>query len=100
MKQEDINLLKENGWLVVCESPFELENAEDSSSTASGLAAKLILETLKSSQDDEDETYLPEAQIKLSELCDICHSPLKLNIVRENNGCINPRCENYYHRRQ
>lgn len=47
MNQEDIELLEENGWEVVCESPFEIEYKEDRRSCASGLAAELILQCLK-----------------------------------------------------
>jgi len=28
MKQKDINLLEANGWIVECESPFEIYNEE------------------------------------------------------------------------
>ena len=47
MREEDIKLLEDNGWIVVCESPFELEDEEDPTSTASGSAAQFILETIQ-----------------------------------------------------
>lgn len=46
MNEEDIKLLEENGWIVVCESPFEIEN-ESGDAMASGEAAELILQHLK-----------------------------------------------------
>lgn len=36
MKQEDIDLLKVNGWSVDCESPFELSKTNGSTATLSG----------------------------------------------------------------
>ena len=47
MNQEDIELLEENGWVVVCESPFEIEYQDDRRSCASGLAAEIVLIYLK-----------------------------------------------------
>lgn len=47
MNEEDIEVLNENGWDVVCESPFEIEYKEDRSSCASGLAAEIVLIYLK-----------------------------------------------------
>lgn len=45
MKEKDINLLEKYGWIVECESPFEIRH--DDESFATNNAAKLILETLK-----------------------------------------------------
>lgn len=42
MRQEDIDLLENDGWIVDCESPFEIEN-EEYESKASGLAADIVL---------------------------------------------------------
>jgi hypothetical protein len=42
MRQIDIDLLKEHGWTVVCELPFEIEN-EECESKADGLGAEIIL---------------------------------------------------------
>ena len=54
MNKEDIKILEEDGWEVVCESPFELEMWEkDSNGTnlligeAKGQAAEIILANLK-----------------------------------------------------
>lgn len=51
MNKEDIKLLEDNGWDVVCESPFELEMRSDDDMVmigeAKGHAAELILEQLK-----------------------------------------------------
>jgi hypothetical protein len=40
MRQADVDLLEENGWEIVCFSPFEIEQGE---SRASGLAAEIVL---------------------------------------------------------
>ena len=50
MNEEDIELLKKNGWDVVCQSPFEIEYRDDRRSCASGLAAEIVLIYLQ----DED----------------------------------------------
>lgn len=47
MNEEDIKLLKDEGWIVVCESPLELEYADDPQSTATGEAAEFIFRILK-----------------------------------------------------
>ena len=46
MKESDIKLLESNGWVVECESPFEIRNIEPWS-FASGIAAQVILDELK-----------------------------------------------------
>ena len=46
MDEETINLLKENGWIVVCHSPFEIEY-EDGGAFASGYAAQIILDSCR-----------------------------------------------------
>jgi hypothetical protein len=45
MKDSDIKILENNGWIVECESPFEI--SQENGSFASNNAAKLILETLR-----------------------------------------------------
>jgi glycerophosphoryl diester phosphodiesterase len=50
MKDSDIKILEDNGWMVECESPFEI--SQNDGSFASNYAAKLILETLKQSNSD------------------------------------------------
>jgi len=42
MIQEDVDLLESQGWIVACESPFEIEN-EEYESRATGLAADIVL---------------------------------------------------------
>lgn len=46
MKFSDEQLLEKNGWIVECESPFEIRHSE-TNSFATGIAAELILESLK-----------------------------------------------------
>ena len=41
----DIKLLEENGWIVECESPFEIRTKDGS--FASGEAAQIVLDDLK-----------------------------------------------------
>jgi hypothetical protein len=43
---EDIKLLEANGWIVECQSPFEIRNAE-MESFATGYAAELVLKSLQ-----------------------------------------------------
>lgn len=48
---EDEELLKENGWDVECESPFEIRY-EDGGAFASGLAADIVLDYYKHERDN------------------------------------------------
>ena len=45
MNKDDIELLKNNGWTVECESPFEIRHVDGSFAT--GQAAEAILDGLK-----------------------------------------------------
>lgn len=47
MQQEDIKLLNDNGWVVECESPFEIRHTDHDKSFASNFAAEMILGILK-----------------------------------------------------
>ena len=49
MSEEDIKLLEDEGWDVVCESPFEIEMVEGGEQTAfaSGEAAEIIFRQIK-----------------------------------------------------
>ena len=46
MNEEDIKILESDGWVVECESPFEIRH-EETNSFASGYAAEIILQALK-----------------------------------------------------
>ena len=46
MTDKEERLLEENGWQVVCLSPFEIEHIE-TGETAEGTGAQLILEAYK-----------------------------------------------------
>jgi hypothetical protein len=46
MNKEDIDLLKENNWIVESESPFEIRYT-DGGAFASGFAAQIVLDDLK-----------------------------------------------------
>ena len=45
MKEEDIQLLKDDGWIVECESPFEIRQVHGGG-VATGYAASIILDTV------------------------------------------------------
>lgn len=49
--KDDIKLLKDNGWDVECESPFEIL-CEDGGAFATGLAAQIVLDNLKHERDN------------------------------------------------
>jgi len=65
MNKKDIELLKLNGWIVECESPFEISKSE-TESFASNEAAEQILNSLKSEFDIE-KTIIIETAIKFIE---------------------------------
>jgi hypothetical protein len=46
MYENDKLLLEKNGWIIECESPFEIRN-EETGDFASGFAAKAVLDSLK-----------------------------------------------------
>ena len=48
---EDEKLLEDNGWVVECQSPFEIRY-EDGGAFASGLAADIVLDDLKHERDN------------------------------------------------
>lgn len=47
MKEEDIELLNDYGWNVICESPFKLERDGKPEDIAQGQAADIILSWCK-----------------------------------------------------
>ena len=53
--------IEENGWVLVCESPLELEHS-DSNSFASGIAAEMILDELDLEMCNEHNEALRENQ--------------------------------------
>lgn len=55
MNNKDIVLLEENGWIVECELPFEIRNIENGD-FASGVAATIILDTLKYRYTENNKT--------------------------------------------
>lgn len=58
MNKKDLELLENEGYIVVCESPFEIENEIDGSK-ASGKAAEAILYGLRKESEKEEETEQP-----------------------------------------
>jgi len=57
MSEIDIILLEDNGWVVECESPFEISHSE-TESFAKGYAAQLVLDSLKNEADTERRTIV------------------------------------------
>ena len=60
MNEDDIRLLEENGWDVECHSPFEIR-FQDGGAFASGLAAQIVLDDLKTDRDCFDEEEMGHA---------------------------------------
>ena len=56
MKQEDIDILEEDGWTIDCESPFEISR-EDDNSFARGAAAYYVLDFLHMDNVKEPKQY-------------------------------------------
>lgn len=46
MNKKEIEFLEKNGWEVVCEHPLEIEYVENREITATGIAARYVLEGL------------------------------------------------------
>lgn len=46
MNENDKLILEKNGWVIECESPFEIRNKE-TGDFATGFAAKIVIESLK-----------------------------------------------------
>jgi hypothetical protein len=102
-------ILKNYGWEFECCMPLELYH-EESNSKATGIAGKLVIESvIKEYEDDERERIEKETKEKIMapnikightldphNKCDICGSPLKINILRTEK-CVNPNCKNFYH---
>lgn len=55
MNENDIKLLENNGWTIECKSPFEIRH-EESESFATGYAADIVLDSLKSEENKDEET--------------------------------------------
>ena len=48
MSDKDIKLLKDNGWIIVCQAPFEIEDEDGADfGIATGTAAWFIFDTIK-----------------------------------------------------
>lgn len=56
MNKEDIKLLEFHGWIVECESPFEVRHEDGS--FASGQAADVLLLAVKDGWFDGDQTCI------------------------------------------
>ena len=47
MKQTDIDMLEREGWIVECESPFEISLEDDPQSRATGHAADIVFDDIR-----------------------------------------------------
>lgn len=54
MREEDIKLLERHGWIVVCESPKEIENDLYPQSTATGFAVDCIIDQCRMDEKEDD----------------------------------------------
>jgi len=59
MNKDDVKILRDNGWFVECESPFEIRNQDGSFAT--NRAAEMVLDTLR-----EHEACAVRTQKRLS----------------------------------
>jgi hypothetical protein len=50
-RRDDADILKENGWTMDCQSPFEI--SRDDGSRATGMAAKIVMETLRREYEED-----------------------------------------------
>ena len=62
MKQEDIDLLKEDGWEIISEMPFEIKYKDGSTATRS--AAHMVLSLLKKEKYDNRSKDIELEELK------------------------------------
>jgi hypothetical protein len=60
MDTKEEELLLKHGWVVLCISPFELQNQDGS--FASGQAANIVFQAVKDGWYDEDQVCLPDEE--------------------------------------
>ena len=83
MNPEDIKLLEDEGWIVECQSPFELYHKE-TNSRATGYAAEIVLSSLKNYSIDKCflTSILKFAKNEAQQVHEIC----------ENDPCLGEAC--------
>jgi hypothetical protein len=101
MKYE--KLLKDNGWEIECEHPFEIRHEDGSFATMQ--AAKIVLDDLKASEAMNDDESLSinfctmshDELMKIFELCDVMAVVDKSEMVHtfRDNNCIEKQWEYY-----
>jgi len=83
MNNEDIALLEKEGWMVECQSPFEIYH-EETNSRATGYAAEIILSSLK--EFNIDKCFLTSV-LKFAK-----HEAQQIHDVCENDPCLGDAC--------
>ena len=48
--EEEHKILEKHNWEIVCESPFEIEHKNDPQSTATGIAAWIVLDYFREAE--------------------------------------------------
>lgn len=84
MTKRDFELLEQSGWVVECESPFEIRHVE-SGSQASDIAADMILGVLQRENEGRLTKYQYEEKIRnlTAFLVRVCPTPTpeRLDII-------------------
>mgnify|MGYP001176913553 CR=1 FL=1 len=83
MNKEDITLLEKEGWIVECQSPFEIYH-EETNSRATGYAAEIILASFK--HYNIDKCFLTTL-LKFAK-----HEAQEVHAVCENKPCLGEAC--------
>jgi hypothetical protein len=84
MNKRDFELLEQNGWMVECESPFEIRHIE-SGSFASEIAADMILGVIQRENEGKLTKYEYQEKIRnlTTYLVKVCPTPTpeRLDII-------------------
>ena len=83
MKKEDIKLLEDEGWIVECQSPFEIYH-EETNSRATGYAAEIVLASMKNFI--VDKCFLTKAAKWAHK------EATQIHAVCENDPCLGEAC--------
>lgn len=99
MKQEDRDLLENDGWTIVCEYPFEIKYKDGS--IATHCAAHMVLSLLKKEKYDNRSEDIPDEELKTRYDCyytvgDLMEFIYKNNIPRDGKILVQ-RVEDMYY---
>lgn len=98
MNKQDLKLLEARGWVVECESPFEIRHEDGSFAT--GQAAHMVLEGLREFETGETEDVGRDVSKDVTLTvggqsfrcgcgCNVFHHPVEWSEVFECNACGN-----------